>query len=551
MKIRSLMAFVFILTVLNLFLEVESKEVGWQVSGKRGVVVAGPEGSAEAGLEMLVKGGNAADAAVATILALSVVDSGGFCFGGEVPILIYEADRGVVDSISGMGVAPALATREYFQKAGGIKGRTSASAAVPAVLDTCLVLLDRYGTMKFADVTVPVLRILDRNKKTWHSNLAATLRRLIQAEKCAKDRKRGLRLVSDYFYRGPIAHEIDAWSRANDGLIRYSDLATHTTRIEEPVKAAYRGYTVCKCNTWTQGPYLLQALKLLEGFDFKSMGFQTPDTIHVIVESMKLAMADRDAYYGDPLFEDVPLRQLLSDKYTRLRRNLIDMSSASMTLQPGDPLASKPLRNEKVAGKGTNISSSDTTTCLVADRFGNVVAATPSGWGGVLAGNTGVWLGSRLISFNTWKGHPNCIQPGKRPRITLTPTIVLKEAKPVLAVSIAGGDTQDQATLQIVTNYIDFNLSADKLITTPRYATHHYVGSFNQTPPILGGLTISTRMGKETIQKLKARGHIINPNNSTGHVAQLRTVVVIGTESGVLRGAGDPEAIPKRTAAAF
>jgi gamma-glutamyltranspeptidase/glutathione hydrolase len=169
----------------------------------------------------------------------------------------------------------------------------------------------------------------------------------------------------------------------------------------------------------------------------------------------------------------------------------------------------------------------------------------------VLAGNTGVWLGSRLISFNTWKGHPNCIQPGKRPRITLTPTIVLKEAKPVLAVSIAGGDTQDQATLQIVTNYIDFNLSADRLITTPRYATHHYVGSFNQTPPILGGITIGAGMGEEVIRELKKRGHIINPNNSKGHVAQLRTVVVIGTESGVLRGAGDPEAIPKRTAAAF
>lgn len=551
MKIRSLIAFVFILTVLNLFLEVESKEIGWHVSGKRGVVVAGPEGSAEAGLEMLLKGGNAADAVVATILALSVVDSGVFCFGGEVPILFYEAERGVVDSISGMGVAPALATREYFQKAGGIKGRTSASAAVPAVLDACLVLLDRYGTMKFADVTVPVLRILNRKEKTWHSNLAATLRRLIQAEKRAKDRKRGLRLVSDYFYRGPIAREIDAWSRNNGGLIRYSDLATHITRVEEPVKATYRGYTVCKCNTWTQGPYLLQTLKLLEGFDLKSMGFQTPDTIHAIVEAMKLAMADRDDYYGDPLFEDVPLQQLLSGEYSRLRCKLINMRRASMTQQPGDPLLGKPLRNEKLTGKGLRASSNDTTTCLVIDRFGNVVAATPSGWGGVLAGNTGVWLGSRLISFNTWKGHPNCIQPGKRPRITLTPTIVLKDGKPVLAVSIAGGDTQDQATLQIVTNYIDFGLSPDKLITTPRYATHHYIGSFNQTPPILGGLTISTRMGKEIIRKLKARGHIINPNNSAGHVAQLRTVVVIGTETGVLHGAGDPEAVPKRTAAAF
>ena len=551
MNVRWFVVVAFIVTALSLCAVVKSKEIGWQVSGKKGVVVAGREGSAEAGLEMLIKGGNAADAAAATILALSVVDSGGFCFGGEVPVLIYDAKRKVVESISGMGVAPALATREYFKKTGGIKGGTSASAAVPAVLDACLVLLDRYGTMTFTEVAAPVLRILDRHKKSWHTHLAVTLRRLIQAERRAKERKQGLRLVSDYFYRGPIAREIDAWSRANAGLIRYSDLATHTTRIEEPVKAAYRGHTVYKCNTWTQGPYLLQALKLLEGFDLESMGFQTPDTIHAIVEAMKLALADRDAYYGDPLFEDVPLQQLLSDEYTRMRRKLIDMRRASMTQQPGDPLAAKPLRSEKLAGKGLRASSNDTTTCLVADRFGNVVAATPSGWGGVLAGNTGIWLGSRLISFNTWKGHPNCIQPGKRPRITLTPTIVLREARPVLAVSIAGGDTQDQATLQIVTNYIDFGLGPDKLITTPRYATHHYIGSFNQTPPILGGLTISTRMGKEILQRLKARGHIINLNSSTGHVAQLRTVVVIAPESGVLHGAGDPNAVPKRIAAAF
>jgi gamma-glutamyltranspeptidase/glutathione hydrolase len=551
MKIRWFVVVVFIVSILNQCAVVKAKEVGWRVSGKNGVVVAGREGSAEAGLEMLIKGGNAADAAVATILALSVVDSGGFCFGGEVPVLIYDAKRKVVDSISGMGVAPALATLEYFKKTDGIKRGTGASAAVPAVLDTCLVLLDRYGTMTFAEVAAPALRILDRHKKSWHINLAATLRRLIQAERRAKERKQGLRLVGDYFYRGPIAREIDEWSRVNSGLIRYSDLATHTTRIEEPVKTTYRGYTVYKCNTWTQGPYLLQALKLLEGFDFKSMGFQTPDTIHAVVESMKLAMADRDAYYADPLFEDVPLQQLLSDEYSRLRRELINMHRASMTQQPGDPLASKPLRNEKLTGKDLRASSNDTTTCLAADRFGNVVAATPSGWGGVLAGNTGVWLGSRLISFNTWNGHPNCIQPGKRPRITLTPTIVLKEAKPVLAVSIAGGDTQDQATLQMVTNYIDFGLSPDKLVTTPRYATHHYVGSFNQTPPILGGLTISTRMGKDIIRQLKARGHIINPNNSKGHVGQLRTALVIDPQSGVLYGDGDPNAVPKRTAAAF
>lgn len=551
MSIRLFVVVTLAAVVSALCVTAKAEKRGWQASGKNGVVVAGRNGSAQAGLEMLQKGGNAADAAVATILAESVVDGDKFCFGGEVPILIYDDARGAVEAISGMGAAPKLATLEYFERTGGIKVGTIQSAAVPAVLDACLTLLERYGTMSFAEAAAPTLRILNRREKKWHANLAQTLRRLIEAEKITKDRKYGLRLVADYFYRGPIARQIDTWSRANGGLIRYSDLATHTSQIEQPVKATYRGYTVCKCNTWTQGPYLLQTLKLLQGFDLKSMGFQTSDTIHVIVEAMKLALADRDVYYADPLFEDVPIWQLLSEEYTRLRRELISLKQASKVQQPGAPVAGKALLDEGKAREGLKILTGDTTTCLVADRWGNVVAATPSGWGGVLAGDTGIWLGSRLISFNTWKDHPNRIQPGKRPRITLTPTIVLKDNKPVLAVSVAGGDTQDQATLQIVTNYIDFGLTADKLVATPRYATNHYVGSFNQTPPILAGLTISIEMGAELRRQLQKRGHIINPNDSKGYVPQERTAIVIDPQSGMLCGAGDPNAVPERTAAAF
>jgi gamma-glutamyltranspeptidase/glutathione hydrolase len=531
------------------------EEDNWQASGKNGVVVTGKKGSSDAGLEILKKGGNAADVEAAMLLALSVTDSASYCFGGEVPIIVYDAKRKVVEVISGMGVAPQLATLEYFNKTGGIKGDTIQAAAIPAPLGACIALLERYGTMTFAEVAAPTLRLLDSGQEQWHADLARTLRRLIEAEKVAGDRKHGLRLVSDYFYRGPIAREIDAWSRANGGLIRYSDLATYATRIEEPVKANYRGYTVCKCDTWTQGPWLLQALKLLEGFDLKSMGFQRLQTIHVIIEAMKLAMADRDVYYGDPYFVEVPMKQLLSDEYASVRRKLIDMQRASMVQRPGDPLAGKALLDEKRTGKGLNAPSSDTTTCLAADRWGNVVAATPSGWSGVLAGKTGVWLGCRLISFNTWQGHPNCIEPGKRPRITLTPTIVLKDEKPVLAISVAGGDTQDQAALQIVTNYIDFGLSADKLITTPCYATTHYIGSFNQPPPVLGGLSISERMGTEILRQLEKLGHIINPDSSMGNVPPLRetqrTVIVINPESGMMYGAGDPSDKGARTAGAL
>jgi gamma-glutamyltranspeptidase/glutathione hydrolase len=514
----------------------QAEELGWQAKGANGVVVAGRTGSADAGLAVLTQGGNAADAAAAAILALAVTDHNEFCFGSEVPILIYDARRGVVEVISGMGAAPQLATRDYFDKAGGIRRNTAAAAAVPAAPDAIITLLERYGTMRFSEVAAPALRLLDQREQDWHADLARALRRLIAAENADPDRRRGLRLAADYLYRGPLAREIDAWSRANNGLIRFHDLATHTSRIEEPVQADYRGYTICKCNTWTQGPYLLQALKLLEGFDLAKMGFQEPATIHVIVEAMKLALADRDVYYGDPLFVEVPLRELLSDEYTTMRRKLIDMQQASMAQRPGDPRSSKALLGGIPTRFGLSGKANDTTTCLAADRWGNVVAATPSGWSGVPAGHTGVWLGSRLISFNTWPGHPNCIEPGKRPRITLTPSLVLKKGRPVMAVSVAGGDTQDQATLQMISNHIDFGRPADVLVTTPRYATSHLTGSFNQTPPALGELMVSPQMDLKTVASLRSLGHIIKLQTP----GSWRIAICLDPQTGVMHGAGDP-----------
>jgi len=522
-------------------------KVGWQASGSQGAVAAGGVQSVQAGMEILAKGGNAIDTAVATLLALTVTDHGRYCFGGEVPILVYDAKRRVVEVLSGQGVAPRLATREYFAKKGGIPGSGVEPAAVPAVLDVCLTALDRYGTRTFAQAVSPTLRILDHRKKSWHADLARTLRRLIKAEQAApEDRRRGLRLVADYFYRGPLARELDEWSQANGGLLRYQDLATHVTRVEEPVTADYRGYTVYKCGPWTQGPYLLQALRLLEGFDLKAMGHNKPDTIHVIVEAMKLTLADRDVYYADPLFENVPLSALLSNDYTELRRLLIDTEHASLVQRPGDPLSGQALLGKAETRSGLSGKSNDTTTCLAADRWGNVVAATPSGWGGVVAGKTGVCLGTRLQSFNTWEGHPNCIVPGKRPRITLTPTLVFKDDKPVLAVSVAGGDGQDQVTLQILVNYIDFGLSPAELVTGPRFDTNHLVGSFRQPAPKLGSLRIYYDIGAETIKQLKSRGHRVKIARPPLHDP---SVLSIDPQSRIIHTAGDPKA--NRHAAAF
>jgi gamma-glutamyltranspeptidase/glutathione hydrolase len=511
----------------------------WHASGSRGAVSAGGDEAVQIGLGVLEAGGNAADAAVATILGLAVTDSNMFCFGGEFSLLIYDTAHDRVEVVMGQGAAPQLVTRELFARSGGIPGSGLRAAAVPAALDACVVVLQRYGTLRFADVAQPTIALLARHRKVWHADLARTLSRLVAAEKNASgDRSAALQAVSDYFYRGPLAEEIGDWCAAHDGLIRAADLAAHKTPIESPLSVEYRGHRVFKCGPGTQGPYLLEALQLLEGFDLKSMGSGSPDAIHVTVEAMKLALADRDVYYGDPAKVDVPIAQLLSPEYAALRRPLIDMRHASLEQRPGDPRTGKALLDRAAAERGLGNPNHDTTTCLVADKHGNVIAATPSGWSGVLVEGTGVWLGSRLQSFNTWAGHPNCIAPGKRPRITLSPTLVTRDGKPVLAVSVAGGDGQDQTCLQMVIDHIDFGLSPRESVTAVRFGTDHLVGSFGQTPPELGSLTIYTKAGERTIADLKARGHKVK---SRVPPLWVPSVLAIDPASGQIDVAGDPQ----------
>ncbi|MFN0052532.1 MAG: gamma-glutamyltransferase family protein [Planctomycetales bacterium] len=519
---------------------------GSEGAGALGAISAGGAEAVAAGLEILQQGGNAADAGAATILALSVTDAGGFCFGGEVPIIVYDAQRNVVEVLAGMGVAPRLATRAHFAGDGGIPASGLEPAAVPAAFDAVVTLLARYGTRTLAQVAEPTLRLLDRGQVEWHPLLARTLRRLTSAEgQGGGDRLRGLRLAADYFYRGPLARELAAWCEQHGGLIRYEDLATHVTRVEEPVSINYRGHAVYKCGPWTQGPYLLQTLQLLERFDLAALGHNRPETIHITLEAMKLALADRDVYYADPLFVDVPLEALLSQGYAKGRSQLIDPRRASLEQRPGDPRRGAPLLEEREKRRGLAGPVQDTTTCAAADRWGNVVVATPSGWSGVQAGETGVWLGSRLQSFNTWEGHPNCIVPGKRPRITLTPTLVLKDGKPVLAVSVAGGDGQDQAALQAVLNQIDFGLSPAESMKAVRFGTNHLLGSFRQTPPRLGSLLIHAEADDATIQDLERRGHTVE--RSTGPL-WAPSLIRIHPE-GRFEAAGDSRA--GRHAAAF
>ncbi|GAB4362965.1 MAG: gamma-glutamyltransferase [Calditrichia bacterium] len=527
-----------------------SAEISWKAEGGKGLVVAGKAEAVAAGVEMLQAGGNAADAAVAALLVLSVKHVGAFCIGGEVPVIVFDREADEVKVLSGQGAAPLdpQAIEWYLKK--GIPGSDIRAAAVPAVIDLCVTLLQKYGTFTFTETVQPTLRILDQGGpswyvdtadrdtietgRNWYADLAVTLRKLVEAEQAAIGRREEkLPAVSNRFYRGDIADELDAWYRKQGGFLRKMDLIAHLTRVEEPLQVDYQGYTVYKCGPWTQGPYLLQALQLLKGFDLPQMGFLSADYIHTVVEAMKLALADRDAYYGDPRFSTIPIQPLLSDQYADIRRPLIDMQKASQELIPGDPYQLKP----RSARPMPQTEQGGTTTLCVSDRWGNVVVATPSGLGSTAGsgGKTGVIHGTRLISLNTWKGHPNCIEPGKRPRITLTPTLVMKEGKPVMAISIAGGDLQDQVALQLLLDYIHFGMLPAEAVKAPRFATGHHIGSFGQDPPRLGSLQLQATISAEMAEELAKRGHQVSVRKGGIGGAAL---LVIDPQSGTGYGAG-------------
>src|SRR5689334_22122569 len=467
------------------------------VRGKRGAVAGGQPLSVEAGLRILQRGGNAVDAGVATILAASVIEFSHFSFGGEVPILIKLKSQKVV-VIEGMGQAPAKATREFFvnrsdsagaKKAGLIPSTGPLAATVPGVLDACITALDHFGTKSLAEVMEPAIQLADgfpldelrvqyiRTRSSifsqWpdakrvflpngevpkpgdmfvQADLARTLREIVRAERLGakgthNNRHAGLMAARDYFYRGPIARRIGAYMQANGGLLVAEDFARFNAKVGEPVSTTYRGYEVYKPGFWTQGPTMVETLNMLEGFDLQKMGHNSPAYIHTLAEALKLAFADRDRYYGDPNFVKIPMAELLSKDYAALRRPLIDQQHASLAQQPGDPLNKKAVLASAVQtiGKASavpEIERANDTTCVnVIDKDGNMFSATPSGaWlPAVVAGDTGVLMGQRLQSSLTDPNSPNVVAPGKRPRITLTPTIVLKNGEPFMVLSTPGG----------------------------------------------------------------------------------------------------------------
>jgi gamma-glutamyltranspeptidase / glutathione hydrolase len=550
---RIILTVILFLIMLTTSLRAGFKEdLSWYASGNGGVVAAGAQTSTLAGIEMLKNGGNAVDAAVATIFNLAVSDYGLFCIGGEVPFMFYSSKTRDVIVFNGMGGAPGDPKAIQWCYAHGIPSTGIKAATVPSAVSTLLAALEQKGTMSFEMIIGSTLSLLDAGGETWYPSLAATLRKLVLTEKSTKGtREQKIRAARDRFYKGDIADELNKYYISSGGFLRKADLEAHKTIVEKPVSIQYDGYTVNKCSTWTQGPVLLQSLRLLENFDLKSMGFFSPDYIHVTIEAMKLAYADRDKYYGDPSFVTVPVKQLLSDEYTKIRYPLIDMKHASKLIRPGDPF-----RMEAYSGPGQYWpGEKGTSTCVVADRWGNVVAATPSAnpdYG--ICESLGIAHNTRLSSLNTQEGHPNSLQPGKRPRITLTPTIILKDGNPFLAISVVGGDMQDQVSLQLFLDVAEFGLIPKEAVTSPRFLTKHIQDSFNPSPDpsirmgIITGVDINST-DNALISNLEGRGHKITSTDAT---LAWPVMIYLDQSTGISYGAGQPsENIYGRSCAAI
>ena len=366
--------------------------------------------------------------------------------------------------------------------------------------------------------------------------LANTFRQLVAAEKKAHGKRADkLRAVRDLFYKGSIARQIADYCEKNGGLISYSDLANFHAETDQPKMGTYRGYEVYKPGFWTQGPVMIETLNLLEGYDLRAMGHNSPQYLHTVVEAVKLAFADRDQYYGDPKFSKIPEEILLSKEYAAERRKLIDPAHASIESRPG----SFGMRINLPTTAANNVPANDTTCVNVVDRQGNAFNATPSGaWlPSVIMGDTGIPLTSRLQTFVMNPGHPNQLQPGKRPRVTLSPTLITKAGKLEMILSTPGGDNQDQALLQVVLNIIDFGMTPQEAVEAPRFQTEHFYSSFAGHEFTPAKLNLEGRIPRGTSDALEALGHRVT---LAGDWSNSSAPTVIWVHDGVLHGGADP-----------
>ena len=535
-----------------------------ELRGTFGAVASTHWLATQAGMAVLERGGNAFDAACATGFVLQVVEPHLNGPGGDLPAVFWSAEAGKPLVLCAQGVSPAAATIEEYRARGldVVPGTGLLAACVPGSFDGWLLLLEQFGTWPLADVleyaigyaehgypVIPgITMTIERTEPLlaqWpgaaelylpaprpgstfrNPQLAATWRRVLA------DSGGTIEGARRAYYEGFVAEEIDQFSRANDGLLTGEDLAGWRATLEPPATLDYRGLTVCKTAAWGQGPSALQQLALLEGYDVASL--TEAELVHVVTEAAKLAFADRDANYGD----GADIAGLLTPEYTAERRLLI-AEEASGELRPGrghlPRLSVESTLSALGAGEPTR---GDTVHLDVADRFGNLVSATPSG--GWLQSSPTIpalgWpLGSRAQMFWLEEGLPSSLAPGKRPRTTLSPGLVLRGGEPWLAYGTPGGDQQEEWALHALIRHVDRGLNLQEAIDAPEWHTDHLIASFDPRGFAPRSLAVESRFGEEVIAELRDRGHEVTVTDAWS----LGRVSAVKREGGQIVAASNP-----------
>jgi gamma-glutamyltranspeptidase/glutathione hydrolase len=548
-----------------------------QTIGTRWAIAAGHPLAAEAGARMLAAGGNAVDAGVAAGFTLGVVHPDMVSVAGVAPILVHIARTGETTEVSGVGPYPRASSREYFvTRHGGQIPPGLPRTVVPAAPDAWCTALERWGTMSFADVIAPALEHADRGfavsafsayqmganaekYKRWPTSaalylregrayrlgevlvqreLADTLRRMVAAERQAGgSRAAGVRAARDEFYRGETARRIAEFHRANDGPLALEDLTGFSVEVSPALRTRFGGLEVAACGFWCQGPVLLQSLNMLDGLDLASLGHNSPAYLHRLVETIKLAFADRDAYYGDPKFVDVPAERLLSRGFAEARRALVGERAWKEMPPAGDAAP----RRELLPVAGGSSDALDTSYVAVIDAEGNGFSATPSDPNvdsPVVAG-VGCVVSPRGSQGWLDPTHASVVAPGKRPRLTPAPAMALQDGKLLMPFGTPGGDVQQQAMLQVLLNVTVFGMPLQEAIEAPRVASRSFPDSFWPHAYSPGKLEVERRVARETRDGLAELGHQLTEWPDWEWRAGAVCAVKVGPE-GTRWGGADP-----------
>ena len=543
------------------------------VMGRNGMVCAGHPLASQAGIFTLQKGGNAVDAAIATAAALNIVEPLMSGIGGEGFLMIYWKGDDRLSVLNATGAAPRAATRELFLQR-GIPMKGILSVLVPALVDGWLSAHEKYGRLALAEVFAPAIDLATNGFPTSHVLAKAIAadshicefptskaifgrdRRPLEAGEILyqRDLGRTFQVIvdggADAFYRGEIARALVSFSEAQGGLLSEADFAECRSRWEEPIFTSYRGYTVYEAPPNSSGHVLLQELNLIEQFDLRSLGCNTAESIHRMVEAKKLAFVDREAFLADPDFVEVPTAGLISKNYARERVKLILPDRAASHVQPGDPWLyqkDRPNHSSSIEPWTVKERKGDTTCFAVVDRWGNAVCQlqslqSPFG-SSLIAGNTGILLNNRMTYWHLDADHPDCLQPGKRVRHTMNPVMVFKQENGkrhlILVCGTPGADTQVQTNLQVITHVLDFGMTVAEAVEAPRW--RHTQNPTESTVPHTCNdeLILEGRFPEGVRNGLVNRGHtlnIIGDWEATGS----EMMIQIDPESGALFGAADP-----------